>query len=99
DDVCRTHAHLIPAQDYSLHRECVERAVADVIGTIEGPERHSLDDSARRRGASMPHSQAVLLWLRGAHPHELKRVLELARGYENGRDAERALAEIGPARG
>ena len=82
-DVCRTHAHVIPAEDYALHRKVVDRAVGEVIGPIEGPLLRSLVSWARGRAAGMPESQSTLLWVRDAVPTKFDEVLACARKYEN----------------
>ena len=81
-DVCRTHAHVIPAEDYALHRTIVDRAIADVIGPIEGPLLASLISWARDRACGMPASQSTLLWVRDAVPSKFEEVLAYARKYE-----------------
>ena len=67
-DVCRTHAHVIPAEDYAMHRTVVDRAVGEVIGPIEGPLLRSLASWAPRHAHGMPASQSVLLWVKHAAP-------------------------------
>jgi hypothetical protein len=82
-DVCRTHAHVIPAEDYAMHRTIVDRAIGEVIGPIEGPLLRSLVSWARRRAAGMPTSQSILLWLKDAVPRKFDEVLACARKYES----------------
>ena len=82
-DVCRTHSHVIPAEDYALHRTIVDRAVGEVIGPIEGPLLRSLASWARGRAVGMPPSQSTLLWIRDAVPTKFDEVLACARKYEN----------------
>jgi CheY-like chemotaxis protein len=84
-DVCRTHAHLIPARDYGLHEECVDRALTEVVGRAESLLLHSLADAAHGLCAAMPDSQAVLLRLRAARPDRFREVLDLARKHERTR--------------
>src|SRR5215213_8123363 len=36
-NVCRTHSHVVPADDYVHHRYVVNQAIHDVIGEIRGP--------------------------------------------------------------
>lgn len=80
-NVCRTHSHVIPADDYARHRMTVNRAVADVVGEIEGPLLQSL--ISWKVGTSlMPSSQALLLWVRAHLPHYFERVLARARELE-----------------
>lgn len=82
-DVCRTHAHVIPAEDYAMHRTIVDRAIGDVIGPIEGPLLRSLASWAGRRATGMPTSQSILLWLKDAVPAKFDQVLACARKYES----------------
>lgn len=81
-DVCRTHAHVIPAENYALHRSIVDRAVGEVIGPIEGPLLRSLVAWAHGRTFLMPSSQSTLLWVRDAVPTKFDEVLACARRYE-----------------
>jgi hypothetical protein len=80
-NVCRTHSHVVPADDYARHRQVVNQAVHDVIGEIRGPVLHSL---LAWNGASslMPSSQAMLLWIKDCMPEQLAPVLARARQLE-----------------
>lgn len=80
-NVCRTHSHVIPCDDYVRHRLTVNRAIAEVIGDIKGPVLQSI---VSWRGASslMPSSQALLLWLRDHMPEHFEAVLTRARELE-----------------
>jgi len=82
-DVCRTHAHVIPAEDYALHRKTVDRAIGEVIGPIEGPLLRSLASWAHGRALGMPTSQSILLWVKDAVPAKFDDVLAFARRYES----------------
>lgn len=81
-NVCRTHAHLIPAENYECHRECVDRAVAEVFSGIEDEFLDCLASSKKWSGPEMPTAQALLLWLKESSPYLADRVLELADHYE-----------------
>jgi hypothetical protein len=80
-NVCRTHSHVIPTDDYFEHRDAVNYAIREVIGEIRGPLHRSLIEW---QGAPslMPSSQAMLMWIRGAVPHRFHQVLARARAYE-----------------
>lgn len=82
-NVCRTHSHLIPADDYVRHRLIVNRAVAEVIGEIRGPLLQSLM-SWQATPSLMPSSQALLLWVREKMPEQFEPVLARARELELG---------------
>jgi len=82
-DVCRTHSHVIPAEDYALHRTIVDRAIGEVIGPIEGPLLRSLISWAHGRAFGMPASQSTLLWVKDAVPTKFDEVLACARKYES----------------
>jgi hypothetical protein len=79
-DVCTRHTHVIPADDYALHRVAVNRAVADVLGKIEGLALQSLLSWKALR-CELPSSQAVLFWLRDTMPEYLPAVLARVRAY------------------
>lgn len=81
-EVCRTHAHLIPAEDYSRHRDCVDEAVAAVFGRLDDKFLKSLASSRKRATIGMPASQALLLWLKEAVPDKFGEVLDVARTLE-----------------
>jgi hypothetical protein len=82
-NVCRTHSHVIPCDDYVRHRLTVNRAIAEVIGEIRGPVLQSL---ISWQGASslMPSSQALLVWLKHHMPEQFEAVLARARHIELG---------------
>ena len=81
-NVCRTHSHLIPTDDYARHRITVNRAVEEVIGEIRGPLLESLV-SWQGQGSLMPSSQALLLWVREHHlPAQFAAVLARARALD-----------------
>lgn len=81
-NVCRTHAHLIPSENYSLHKRCVDRAVLEVFRGMEGELMRWLGSSKEWLGPKMPASQALLLWLMESKPDAADRVLTLASQYE-----------------
>ena len=81
-NVCRTHSHVIPADDYARHRLTVNGAVAEVIGDIRGPLLQSLV-SWQGGGSLMPSSQALLLWIREHLPAQFATVLARARELEH----------------
>jgi len=81
EDICCTHSHLIPADDYVSHRLAVNRAVAEVVGEIEGPLLQSLS-SWKGPQCNLPSSQALLFWLRQTQPEHFHTVLARARSYQ-----------------
>lgn len=88
-DVCRTHAHVIPAEDYGYHRKAVDFAVAEVVGEVTGPLLASLVCWKQEVSSGMPVAQALLLWIKDILPHRFEQVLDRAREYESkviGRD-------------
>lgn len=92
-NVCRTHAHLIPADNYEQHRRCVDRAVTQVFA---GKENQFLDCLALSNFwacPGMPPAQALLLWLKKSLPHIADQVLTLARQYEQQRAAATAVGQ------
>jgi len=80
-NVCSTHSHVIPVDDYAQHRVTVNRAIADVIGNVRGPLLKSLASWKNQR-ALMPSSQAMLLWIREKMPEHFEPVLARARELE-----------------
>jgi hypothetical protein len=80
-NVCSTHSHVIPADDYARHRLTVNRAIADVVGDIRGPLLQSLI-SWSKAPTHMPSSQALLLWLKDHMPDHFVPVLARARELE-----------------
>lgn len=86
-EVCCKHTHVIPAENYVLHRLAVNRAVTEVIGDIQGPLLQSLI-SWKGLGCELPSSQATLFWIGEALPEHLEAVLARARAYQQ---------DLGPA--
>lgn len=80
-DMCATHSHLIPADDYVEHRVAVNRAIAEVVGEIRGALLQSLWSWQGPR-CHLPSSQALLFWLREALPDHFEAVLQRARAYQ-----------------
>jgi hypothetical protein len=78
--VCRSHSHVIPAEDYARHRAAVNRAIAEIVGEISGSLLQSLASWKKVR-CDLPSSQAVLLWLHDALPDKFEAVLRRARTY------------------
>jgi hypothetical protein len=81
-DVCRTHANLIPAENYAHHRECVDQAFAEVFGPPDGKFLRSIASFKKWSGIGMPVSQAMLLWLRESAPEKFADVMDRARKHE-----------------
>ena len=81
-NVCRTHSHVIPTDDYTRHRITVNRALTEVIGEIKGPLLESLI-SWGGAPSLMPSSQALLLWVKEKRPEHFERVLARAREFDN----------------
>lgn len=80
-NICRTHGHLIPTVDYEVHRDAVNKAIAEVVGPIVGPVLRSLV-SWRGAASGMPSSQAMLLWVKEAMPRHFTKVLDRAKRYD-----------------
>jgi hypothetical protein len=78
--LCCLHSHVIPAEDYALHRQAVNRAVAEVVGDIRGTLLQSLN-SWKGLACDLPSSQAILFWLRETLPEKFEAVLERARAH------------------
>ncbi|HUQ76602.1 MAG TPA: MEDS domain-containing protein [Burkholderiales bacterium] len=77
-NVCCTHSHVIPVDDYARHRVIVNRAIAEVVGEIRGPLLQSLVTWGDAPSL-MPSSQSLLLWLRETMPEHFEPVLARAR--------------------
>jgi hypothetical protein len=84
-NVCRTHSHLIAAENDLSHKEAVNRAIREVVGEIRGPLFRSL---ALWNGAPclMSSSQALLLWIKGTLPMHFEEVMKRVRAYDEARE-------------
>lgn len=80
-NVCTTHSHVIPVDDYAQHRVTVNRAIEDVIGNVRGSLLQSLV-AWKNAPTHMPSSQALLLWVREKMPEHFAPVLARARELE-----------------
>jgi hypothetical protein len=78
--MCCAHTHVIPAEDYVRHRLAVNRAIAEIIGEIEGPLLQSLL-SWNGLSCDLPTSQALLFWVRETLPEQFPPVLARAKAY------------------
>jgi hypothetical protein len=79
-DVCATHSHVIPTDDYPRHREAVNRAISDCLGDVRPSLLSSLSNWRRASTSSrMPSSQAMLLWVKDRRPQNFEAVLGRAR--------------------
>ncbi len=81
EDMCATHSHMIPADDYVQHRVAVNQAIAEVIGEIRGGLLQSLWSWQGPR-CHLPSSQALLFWVRETLPEQFEAVLARVRAYE-----------------
>lgn len=79
--VCSTHSNVIPTQDYGSHRNAVNRAIAEVLGPIEGPLLRSLA-LWTGNASGMPSSQQLLLWAKTASPQRFREILRKAKRYD-----------------
>lgn len=80
-ELCCSHTHVIPAEDYVGHRLAVNRAIADVVGELRGSLLQSLS-SWKGLGCELPSSQALLFWLRETMPEHFAAVLARARACQ-----------------
>ncbi|HEX4195631.1 MAG TPA: MEDS domain-containing protein [Stellaceae bacterium] len=80
-NVCQTHSHLIPTEDYVAHRAAVDRAIAEVVGPIKGRLLGALT-SWSGEISGMPSSQAMLLWAKDALPRHFPEILARAKRYD-----------------
>jgi hypothetical protein len=85
-NICRTHGHVIPTDDYSSHRDAVNTAIAEVIGPIQGHLLRSLV-SWKGSTAGMPSSQSLLLWGKETVPSHFREVLERTKRHDHARHA------------
>lgn len=95
-NVCRTHSHVIPADDYVRYRLTVNQAIADVIGDIRGALLQSLM-SWQDTPSTMPSSQALLMWVREHMPGQFEPVLARARELDLAARAREPHPGIGRA--
>jgi hypothetical protein len=80
-DMCRTHSELIPVDDYAAHRLAVNRAIAEIVGDIDGALLQSLWSWKGPR-CGLPSSQALLFWLQRTLPEKFPAVLARVRAYQ-----------------
>ncbi len=80
-ELCCSHTHVVPAEDYVGHRLAVNRAIADVLGGMQGTLLQSLS-SWKGLACELPSSQALLFWLREAMPEQFGAVLARARACQ-----------------
>jgi hypothetical protein len=80
-ELCCTHTHVVPAEDYVGHRLAVNRAIADVVGEMQGSLLQSLA-SWKGLACELPSSQALLFWLRETLPEQFAAVLARARAIQ-----------------
>jgi hypothetical protein len=81
-DVCRTHANLIPDDDYARHRECVDTAITQVFGEMDNRFLRTIGSMKTWSGIGMPASQALLIALKKAAPDKFAEVMDRARKHE-----------------
>ena len=79
--VCRTHSHVIPADDYVRHRLIVNMAISQVMGELSTSQMQSFL-SWKGAPSLMPSSQALLLWIREKVPEHFVQVLARAQQLE-----------------
>lgn len=79
--LCRTHSHVIPTRDYVGHRMVVNRAIGEVLGSIDGALLRSLT-SWNDEIPNMPSSHALLLWVKATMPERFPDVLSRASALQ-----------------
>lgn len=80
-EVCGRHSHVIPAQNYVMHRLAVNHAIREVLGEIRGPLLQSLL-SWKGLACDLPSSQAALFWVQEAMPERFREVLARAKAFQ-----------------
>lgn len=86
--VCKTHSHLIPAEDYGLLEKSVSEAIGTVLGSMQASMLFSLVAAQRieqESVAMMPSAQHALLWLKKNMPITADKVLLKSRSYYQSR--------------
>jgi hypothetical protein len=78
--LCCHHEHLMPANDDSRERTAVNRAITEVIGSIEGRTLESLIQW-KAPMCHLPQWQVLLFWVRDTMPERFPAVLKAARAY------------------
>jgi hypothetical protein len=80
DALLCAHTHLLPSGADEQLDDAVNRAMIEVLGAGAGKTFVSL--SERQHGwASLPKSEAALLWVRNNEPEKADEILSLARKY------------------
>jgi KaiC/GvpD/RAD55 family RecA-like ATPase len=83
--ISRSHSHLIPVEDYERFEHAVDRAYADVFGTLKDSKSLRAQMlSSTPAGPDMPRAQAALLALRSVSPKLADQVLQRARHHYDG---------------
>ncbi len=88
-DMCRCHGELIPVDDYAGHRLAVNRAIAEVVGDIQGGLLQSLW-SWKGPECALPSSQALLFWLQETLPDHFPAVLARVRALSTVAEQEQS---------
>lgn len=80
-EMLRTHSHLLPVRTNGELSRSVDRALVEVLGEASSQALRPLIRASRLSSASLPSSEATVLWLRIHLPACADTVLNRARAY------------------
>lgn len=76
--VCRTHSHVLPADDLERLHRAVDAALAETLGSIDAGRVYAMIADQIRQ-TSVPASQLALMWVSVEMPAVAQRVLSSAQ--------------------
>lgn len=78
-EICRSHSHVLPAEDSARLQRAVDQALEDALGNDAGKVYALIGREIR--GARVPSAQLALMWVSEHMPSSAERILASARAH------------------
>ncbi len=74
-DICKTHSHLIPTEDYHRLENALHQVSQEVLGSSLSDLLSALSDRHPYESTKMPNAQAILFWMQENMPFTSEKIL------------------------
>jgi hypothetical protein len=78
-DICRSHSHVLPADDPERLERAVDAALEELLGDTAAQVRAQVADQPSRK--QVPPAQLALMWVSSQMPRSADQILESARTH------------------
>ena len=77
--ICRSHSHVLPADDPERLERAVDAALAEALGPQAEQVKAAVEDQRRRK--QVPAAQLALMWVSSQMPRSAEGILESAKAH------------------